>query len=85
MKDGGGDSEEKKGNPLTPLTDVQMLSPETLSYLTSPVSVSEVKDYRYYLRMWAKEKEPKRETIKDLPRMNQVRRRQVCFHLYSPL
>ncbi|XP_018544630.1 TBC1 domain family member 9B isoform X4 [Lates calcarifer] len=30
-----------------------------------------VKDYRYYLRMWAKEKEPKRETIKDLPRMNQ--------------
>lgn len=32
-----------------------------------------MKDYRYYLRMWAKEKEPKRETIKDLPRMNQVR------------
>uniref|UniRef100_A0A3Q3MKR4 TBC1 domain family member 9B n=1 Tax=Mastacembelus armatus TaxID=205130 RepID=A0A3Q3MKR4_9TELE len=32
-----------------------------------------VKDYRYYLRMWAKEKEPKRETIKDLPKMNQVR------------
>lgn len=36
-------------------------------------SVLEVKDYRYYLRMWAKEKETKRETIKDLPRMNQVR------------
>lgn len=32
----------------------------------------DVKDYRYYLRMWAKEKEPKKETIKDLPRMNQV-------------
>lgn len=31
-----------------------------------------MKDYRYYLRMWAKEKEPKTETIKDLPRMNQV-------------
>lgn len=31
-----------------------------------------VKDYKYYLRMWAKEKEPKKETIKDLPRMNQV-------------
>lgn len=36
------------------------------------MSVSEVKDYKYYLRMWAKEKEPKIETIKDLPRMNQV-------------
>ncbi|XP_028816600.1 TBC1 domain family member 9B isoform X4 [Denticeps clupeoides] len=31
-----------------------------------------VKDYKYYLRMWAKEKEPKKETIKDLPRMNQA-------------
>ena len=39
------------------------------------VSEEKVKDYRYYLRMWAKEKEPKSETIKDLPRMNQVRMR----------
>ncbi|KAI2657150.1 TBC1 domain family member 9B [Labeo rohita] len=30
------------------------------------------KDYKYYLRMWAKEKEPKKESIKDLPRMNQT-------------
>lgn len=37
------------------------------------VSEEKVKDYRYYLRMWAKEKDPKTETIKDLPRMNQVR------------
>lgn len=36
------------------------------------ISEEKVKDYRYYLRMWAKEKEPKTETIKDLPRMNQV-------------
>ncbi|KAJ3587618.1 hypothetical protein NHX12_011215 [Muraenolepis orangiensis] len=31
-----------------------------------------VKDYKYYLRMWAKEKDPEKETIKDLPRMSQV-------------
>lgn len=31
-------------------------------------------DYRYYLRMWAKEKENKKETIKDLPKMSQVRK-----------
>ena len=43
-------------------------------FLFPPFSVAEekVKDYKYYLRMWAKEKEPKKETIKDLPRMNQV-------------
>jgi hypothetical protein len=29
-------------------------------------------DYRHYLRMWAKEKEAQKETIKDLPKMNQV-------------
>lgn len=39
------------------------------------VGLDKVKDYRYYLRMWAMEKEPKPETIKDLPRMNQVRSR----------
>lgn len=29
-------------------------------------------DYRYHLRMWAKEKDSKKETIKDLPKMSQV-------------
>ncbi|KAJ6651161.1 hypothetical protein lerEdw1_000750, partial [Lerista edwardsae] len=28
-------------------------------------------DYRYYLRLWAKEKDSKKETIKDLPKMSQ--------------
>ncbi|XP_039975536.1 TBC1 domain family member 9B isoform X2 [Xiphias gladius] len=40
-----------------------------------------LKDYKYYLRMWAKEKEPKRETIKDLPRMNQFI--ELCKTLYN--
>lgn len=38
-----------------------------------------MKDYRYYLMLWAKEKEPKQETIKDLPRMNQVRNTWTSF------
>lgn len=29
-------------------------------------------DYRHYLQIWAKEKEAQKETIKDLPKMNQV-------------
>lgn len=42
------------------------------SCAASFLSDEKVKDYKYYLRMWAKEREPKKETIKDLPRMNQV-------------
>ena len=38
-------------------------------------------DYRYYLRMWAKEKESKKETIKDLPKMSQVRSESEGFQL----
>lgn len=38
-------------------------------------------DYRYYLRMWAKEKESKKETIKDLPKMSQVRIEPEGFRL----
>jgi len=44
------------------------------------VSEEKVKDYKYYLRMWAKEEEPAKESIKDLPRMSQVSPT-LCIHV----
>uniref|UniRef100_A0A4W5LN24 TBC1 domain family member 9B n=1 Tax=Hucho hucho TaxID=62062 RepID=A0A4W5LN24_9TELE len=43
----------------------------------------QVKDYKYYLRMWAMENEPKKETIKDLRRMNQEQFIELCKTLYN--
>lgn len=37
-------------------------------------------DYRYHLRMWAKEKDARKETIKDLPKMSQV---ESCWRIYG--
>ena len=65
-----------------------LLKSETVNHLTLAASccLAEEKgtspqDYRYYLRMWAKEKESKKETIKDLPKMSQVRNECEGFQL----
>uniref|UniRef100_A0A673A5V7 TBC1 domain family, member 9 (with GRAM domain) n=1 Tax=Sphaeramia orbicularis TaxID=375764 RepID=A0A673A5V7_9TELE len=74
--------QKKKHNNLYHPSDNRTPS---FALMCLPVWSSEdkVKDYRYYLRMWATEKEPKKETIKDLPRMNQEQFIEFCKTLYN--
>ncbi|KFV39622.1 TBC1 domain family member 9B, partial [Tyto alba] len=71
-------------------TEGSLFKSETFNHLTvvacscfSEEKGTSPQDYRYYLRMWAKEKESKKETIKDLPKMSQEQFIELCKTLYN--
>ncbi|KAM9770740.1 TBC1 domain family member 9 [Menidia menidia] len=54
-----------------------------VTFKTEKVKKLNTPDYRHYLKLWSQESKPKRENVKDFPKLNQSQFIELCKTLYS--